>query len=413
MNASVEVSIGIEGIKIEETEENEFGDILIRVSSLTEGAFCRECGNPAEKFYGYSREIYLRHLPVSGHRSFIIIRPKRYQCTRCSGKPTVTQTLPWYSQKSPNTLPYENHILLSLVGSTVEDVSIKEDIGYDAVEGIIDRRIGNKLNWNEISTIETTGIDEISLKKGHRDFVTVISSPTSEGTEILSVLRGREKETVKDFFRNIPERLKKTVRTVCTDMYDGYINAAKEVFGKDVIITADRFHVAKLYRKCLDDLRKQEMKRLKKELPEEEFEKMKGSMRAFRKNDADLTVREREILRTVFNHSEILETAYDLTDDLTYIFNRNISKKQALTEIRSWKELTEIYDLKCFEKFNKTLDKYEDEITNYFIERKTSGFVEGLNNKIKVIKRRCYGIFNVRHLFQRIYIDLKGYTRFA
>ena len=53
------------------------------------------------------------------------------------------------------------------------------------------------------------------------------------------------------------------------------------------------------------------------------------------------------------------------------------------------------------------------EIANYFIDRQTSGFVEGLNNKIKVIKRRCYGILNVKHLFQRIHLDLSGYALFA
>jgi len=60
-----------------------------------------------------------------------------------------------------------------------------------------------------------------------------------------------------------------------------------------------------------------------------------------------------------------------------------------------------------------TLDKRLDEITNYFVARKNSGFVEGLNNKIKVVKRRCYGIFNVGHLFQRLFIDLTGYEKFA
>ena len=54
-----------------------------------------------------------------------------------------------------------------------------------------------------------------------------------------------------------------------------------------------------------------------------------------------------------------------------------------------------------------------EEITNYFIERQSSGFVEGLNNKIKVIKRRCYGILNRNHLFQRLFIDLRGYELFA
>ena len=57
----------------------------------------------------------------------------------------------------------------------------------------------------------------------------------------------------------------------------------------------------------------------------------------------------------------------------------------------------------------QTLDKWIDEITNYFIDRQTSGFVEGLNNKIKVIKRRCYGILNTNHLFQHIFLDVQGY----
>jgi transposase len=54
-----------------------------------------------------------------------------------------------------------------------------------------------------------------------------------------------------------------------------------------------------------------------------------------------------------------------------------------------------------------------DEITNYFLDRSNSGFVEGLNNKIKVLKRRCYGILNLSHLFQRLFLDLEGYRLFA
>ena len=59
------------------------------------------------------------------------------------------------------------------------------------------------------------------------------------------------------------------------------------------------------------------------------------------------------------------------------------------------------------------MDAHWNEITNYFLDRHNSGFVEGLNNKIKVIKRRCYGIFDTGRLFQRILIDLEGYRLFA
>jgi transposase len=66
-----------------------------------------------------------------------------------------------------------------------------------------------------------------------------------------------------------------------------------------------------------------------------------------------------------------------------------------------------------FESFLTTLDNWLDEITNYFLEGWTSGFVEGFNNRIKVLKRRCYGIFDIESLFQRISLDLHGYEKFA
>ena len=83
------------------------------------------------------------------------------------------------------------------------------------------------------------------------------------------MLEDRLKDTVKDFLETILEDLKKTVKSVCSDMYDGCVNAAKEVFGKRTRIVVDRFHVAKLYRKGLDTLRIKELKRLKEELTKE------------------------------------------------------------------------------------------------------------------------------------------------
>ena len=80
---------------------------------------------------------------------------------------------------------------------------------------------------------------------------------------ILAVLKDRQKKTVKAFLDSIPLRLRRTIKAVCSDMYDGFVNAVKEAFGSHVLII-DRFHVAKGYRGAVDTLRKQELKRLKK-----------------------------------------------------------------------------------------------------------------------------------------------------
>ena len=97
------------------------------------------------------------------------------------------------------------------------------------------------------------------------------------------------------FLARIPHKLRKTITVVCSDMYDGFIYAAKEIFGKQVKIVIDRFHVAKLYRKGLDTLRKQELRRLKQELSEEQYTHLQGAMWALRKPEAKRTDEEKDL----------------------------------------------------------------------------------------------------------------------
>jgi len=105
------------------------------------------------------------------------------------------------------------------------------------------------------------GLDELSLKKGHRDFVAIITGRLETETVIVGVLPDRKQATVKAFRSGIPQRVRQTIHSVCAEMYEGLVNAAKEVLGKRVKIVMDRFHVAKWYRSGLDRLRQHELKR--------------------------------------------------------------------------------------------------------------------------------------------------------
>ncbi len=187
----------------------------------------------------------------------------------------------------------------------------------------------------------------------------------------------------------------------------------KEVLGQKVQVVVDRFHVAKLYRKGFDKLRTKELKRLKKELPEADYKEFKGVMWLLRKNPAELKPEELEVLSRLFKHTPLLGSAYVFCYTLTSIFELPQTKAKPKRRLRARKPLVQESDLDCFDSFLSTLDKRLDEITNYFVARKNSGLVEGLNNKIKVLKRRCYGIFNVGHLFQRLFIDLTVYEKYA
>jgi len=191
-------------------------------------------------------------------------------------------------------------------------------------------------------------------------------------------------------------------------MYEGYLNAAKEALGESIEIVVDRFHVAQSYRKSADSIRKQEQKRLKKELSEDDYKQMKGLLWAFRKNPDKLTETENGILEIAFGYSPDLKEAYQLRNAMTDIFEEPYTKQEAITAFNEWEEKVIQSGLNCYDSFLNTLNSFQSQIANYFHKRCNSGFVEGFNNKIKVIKRRCYGIFNIKHLMQRILLDTLG-----
>jgi len=409
----VTIPLGIPDVRVLKSETGEQGEIIITLESIKSGTTCRKCGKWVTKPHGYDEWVTIRHLPVFGRPSYLRYRPKRYQCQECEGHPTTTQGLEWHDANSPHSFAYDNHLLLQLVNSTVEDVHLKEGLAYDSVVGALERRIETRVDWGSLAEIAVLGLDEIALKKGRRDYVTLVTGRLEDGEiVILGVLPGHEKATLVEFLRLIPVRILQKVQAVCCDLWEAYTEAVREEMPQARIV-ADRFHVAKHYREAADQLRKQELLRLKKELPKEDYQKLNGSFYAFRKNAKDLNKNERKILRGFFKHSPAAKLAYGLREQLTAIFEQRLSKPQAQSKLLRWIEQVQKSQLHCFDNFLKLLAAWWEEVTNYFILRENSGFVEGFNNRVKVLKRRCYGIFNLQHLFQRIFLDLHGYRLFA
>ena len=411
--AQVTIPLDIPEVQVLKSEINKAGELLITVESTKETAVCQRCGKVIRKFHGHDDWVKLRYLPVFGHPTYLRYRPKRYRCEYCDDHPTSSQRLDWHEPNSPNAFAYEQHILLQLVNATIEDVAAKGGLSYDSVLGILERHISDKVDWSQYVTLGRLGLDEIALRKGHRDFVTIVTSRLKNGRMvILAVLVDREKDTVVEFLRSIPHRLKKTIESACCDMYEGYTEAIREEL-PGVRLGIDRFHVTRAYRDSLEQVRKTELRHLKKELSAHEYEKLKGSMWALRKERQALTPEEHKTLGRLFRLSPDLKAAYDLQIRLTDIFEERISVKTAETKFQKWIGAVAKSGLRCFDSFINTLGRWWHEILNYFVARETSGFVEGFNNKIKVLKRRCYGITSVAHLFQRIYLDLEGYRLFA
>jgi transposase len=409
----ISIPLDIPDVRVLQTELTKGGELILTVESTLTTTTCRRCGRTLTELHGVDDPRLLRHLPILGRVVYLRIHPKRFRCPVCDDHPTTTQPLDWYDLGALHTYAYERWLIVQLINSTLTDVEAKEDVTYDALLGILDRWIATTVDWAALPPFATIGIDEIALLKGHRDFVAVISARTPDGElYLLAVLPDRRKATIVAWLKTIPVAIRAQITTVCTDMWEGYRTAVEEVL-PDAKIVIDRFHVAQHYRDAVDHLRKQEVRRLKKELPKAAADTLKHTLWPFRKRSTDLDAADQARLETLLAYSPALQQAYTLREELTTIFDTARSKADGLRRIRYWRQRVEKSGLACFDGFLSLLDTWRDGITNYFIDHHTRSFVEGLNNKLKVLKRRCYGLRDVGRLFQRLTLDLEGYRRFS
>ena len=194
-SARISIPLDIAKVDVIDTKHTHDGQFIITVESQEERTICGVCKESIPCNYGHGQALQLRHLPILGHETYIVIRPKRGQCPTCLHNPTTTQQLAWYEQRSPHTKAYDRYLMKQLIGSTVADVSLKEKVGYDAVLGTLERQVASEVNWDEIDNLGTIGIDEVAHKKGRKGYRAVITARQNDGTVlILAVLETRKKK---------------------------------------------------------------------------------------------------------------------------------------------------------------------------------------------------------------------------
>jgi len=160
------------------------------------------------------------------------------------------------------------------------------------------------------------------MLKERGDFIAIVSARDDQGKPVaLAMLEDHKKETVVAFLKWIPERLRATVEEVCADLYEGSINAVKEVLPYAKVV-GDRFRVAKLCRAALDDLRKKDMEELK--FSTNKVRRVEGRSVGLAKEAEDLEPEEQEALEFLFKCSRHLRKAYALREKLTQIFDQKL-----------------------------------------------------------------------------------------
>jgi transposase len=247
--------------------------------------------------------------------------------------------------------------------------------------------------------IKQIGIDELKFAKGSSQFVAVIVDHTNE--RVLEVLKNRTKDSVREYLhQGQANGLLAQVVEVTTDMWDGYVEAVRAVFGERVRITIDRFHVMKNFQDHLTAARRE----IQRSLPKEEAKALKGTRWLWLTNQENLTQDELKELATLQEQFPLLGQLAERRECLRALFeDPTICTASAGTQsLREWLAKARQLGLKALDGFCTTLENWLDKIANYFVSRASNGRTEGFNHGLRSILWRAFGMFNFEHFRLRV-----------
>jgi len=389
--------LNIPNYEVVDVETND-EQITLDIQSTMEGAKCPRCKTYSSDLHENHPRI-VRDLPISGKACYLRFSRRRFFCPKC--RDPFSEPLGFVKEHRDYTNRYQARIFHQVKENNITAVMRLESLTYECrsadqrknrqVESIFLTEAKSYIPANPFVSLERLGIDEISLRKGKQDFVLILSN--LDTGEIVDVIEKRTKEKLHQRLEQLTSQERNQITEVAIDMWEPYADVCSELL-PNAVITVDRFHVAKAVNT--------ELKNLKNKEKEQHPQELKGSHYALLKNQDNLTDNQQESLQKIYETCPTLKMGHRLKEFLRRIFESHSTKEKATQRIQKWLVIAESHGL--FPDFCKTLLGWLDNITNYFRHRTTSGMVEGINNKVKLIKRRAYGFRNFEHFRLRVIV---------
>lgn len=379
MNFLLENLINLPNVRIRNAVR-ETTEVFVLLDCNDEEVACPHCIKKTDEL-NQTRQVLVRDLPISGHRVYLKIPRRQFYCPHC--QKYFTENLEFFEPGRRFTDRYEKNIYERVNSSSIEQVRREEDLSWDQVNGIHQHQydLQKKKDWGKVIRL---GIDEISKHKGHKNFVTVLSN--LESGKLIEVVDSHRQEEIAKVLMQQPLEVRESVKEVSVDMWGGFPKVIEEVFPNAKIVV-DRFHVMKAVNDNLNKLRKQIKFNVK----------VRGAKWLLLKNRQDLEEDDIERLEMVLCQSQRLRKAYELKEKFRAIYEEVHDRGIGKQKIENWLcEAQSIYGDAV-----KTIQNHLDTICNYFLNRTTNGVMEGINNRLKLIKRQAYGFMNFENMRRR------------
>ena len=347
-------------------------------------AVCPRCGKLSTAGHD-DAERCVRHLDVWGKTTFVHFLARRFECDEC-GK-SFTEELSWLEAKRRQTRAFEMHIYERCRSVDQASVAVAERLHPETVKDIFHRLAKRAERRRPRPPVRWLGIDEISLKKRHRQFALVLSDLKRHC--VIAVLPERSQTALEHWLESLSPDERAGIRVVAMDMWGPYRGVVQTRL-KHAKIVADRFHVMKQLNDRIAQLRRA----LQARAEPAQREVLKGTYWLLIKNREDLKPDEETKLQAALAAFPELRTAYLLKEEFRTICEKLYDRDRAGRFLQTWIWRAEASGIPQLSRFAKTLRHWWEEFLNYFDDRVTKGFVESMNRAIRLIINRTYGYRN-------------------
>jgi transposase len=306
------------------------------------------------------------------------------------------EELKWIANNPFYTKRFGIHVGRKCRAMTIKDVAKELKLDWHTVKTLEKEYMEEQLRRNSVAAPGVIGIDEISMRKGHT--YRIVVSDLERGRPIWYGGEDRSEESLDKFYDWLGAKKSKKIRLAVMDMWKAFRKSTKKNVPEAAILF-DKFHVMRHLGDAMDKVRKMEYARL----TGKDRSYIKGQKYTLLSNMENLTLDGRNALKKLLKANKRLNKAYLLKESFGQLWSYQ-TEGWARRFFDNWKDALKWQKLQPYEKFAGMIERHWDGIAAYSQpgNKVSLGFVEGLNNKIRVIQRRAYGLRDEEYLRLKI-----------
>lgn len=378
------------------TEQSVHGEkadsAMIRMApDLRYRPLCHHCHTPAATVHSNGHNRFIRDLNMAKAQVWLQVEYRKVWCDNCDGVRVEHLSFVNASKRVTDRMAQYIYDLCKML--TVHDVAEHLDLNPKTIKAIDKSFLQESFSRTDCHDLRVLAVDEIALRKGH-NYMTVVMDYFSG--RVVWMGEGRSIETLDKFFAEMTDKQKQGIKAVAMDMWEAFINRVKHHCPKASIVF-DFFHVVQAFGRVIDKVRRDEYIKAN----EQDRKVLKGSRYLLLKNEENLSEKQENRLQDVLELNSTLNALYVLKDHLKLVYY--YSDRQKVKDILdNWCEMAGQIEHPSVTAFIKRLRFFEYGILNHADYPIGTSRLEGVNNKIKVIKRKAYGFHDSEYFALKV-----------